>query len=177
MESNGFTDYGVSKVFGNGAVTVYGVGNTDGLNFCAPFLVADQAAPSPPSTSATAATAPIGDQAALGATLQGPIQTARQGPVLAEGPALTALHLAMLDWPQGGPVSMADGLLPLARLHDFGSQFDKGLDRPLHYGTRAGDLVVAYDSAPAAGLGKLRVLARHLSGGTLFDRSYTFTWR
>src|SRR6266542_2458589 len=33
MESNGFTDYGISKVFGNGAVTVYGVGNTDGLNF------------------------------------------------------------------------------------------------------------------------------------------------
>ena len=146
MERNGFTDYPISKVFGNGEVTVYGVGNTDGVNFCAPFTVNGQVA-------------------------QG------QGAVLAEGPALTALHLAMQDWPKNSPVSAMEGLLPVAKLHDFGSQFEKSLDRPLRYGTKAGDLAIGYEADSARGTGILHVLSRQLSGEALLDRSYTFSWR
>jgi hypothetical protein len=153
MEENGFLNYPISKVFGNADVTVYGVGNNDGVNFCAPFLVNDQS------------------------TMQSPFQAARQGPALAEGPALTALHFAMQDWPKGSPVSMMEGLLPLSKLHDFGSQFEVGLDRPLHYGTKAGDLLIGYDSDPGSGMGMLHVLSRTVGGETLLDRSYTFAWR
>jgi len=146
MESHGFTDYPKSKVFGNGDVTVYGVANTDGINFCAPFMV--------------------NGRPAMG-----------QGAVLAEGPALTALHLATQNWPKGSPVSMMEGLLPVAKLHDFGSQFEVGLDQPLHYGTKAGDLTIGYAADPVAGTGVLRVLSRLLTGETLLDRRYTFAWR
>jgi hypothetical protein len=153
METNGFTNYPIARVFGNGEVTVYGVGNTDGVNFCAPFLVTEQVAQ------------------------QSPFQAPKQGPVLAEGPALTALHFAMQDWPKNSPVSMMEGLLPIAKLHDFGSQFEKSLDRPLHYGTKVGDLVIGYDANPTAGLGTLQVLARNVDGTVLLDRRYSFTWR
>jgi hypothetical protein len=141
METNGFTNYPISKVFGNGEMTVYGVGNVDGVNFCAPFVANGQAV------------------------------------ALAEGPALTALHFAMQDWPKNSPVSLTNGLLPVAKFHDFGSQFEVSLDRPLHYGTRAGDLFIAYDSDPAAGVGAVRVLSRLLNGETLLDKRYTFAWR